>query len=314
MNVPSFLSTIDGSEVPSSIVRLASIPHGVSVMMQGPNPGVTPTAGAPTIPPIAPFANYTPTAGVTKAGGAPAPFPPSPTPLGLDPVSTDGGNHGVAELDVTQDLLVPNNNNTMSSGPFPAGFEKYVIDPNQMLRDAIQGQDILGFIAINLTSDAGSTTGFPLDGIGSGQETIGNIPFLGIPFAQGPVAGPPGPSYTTYNGTIAPGAQAVTPSPTLFGTGNPAPNLNPNAFVYSASSTFWIEWVRIPYPVPPPHGNGNGNGKWQGNGNDPTAGMIEPYWQIPNYLQLQYTQTVILIFNGVLWPHVSVATMQLTAG
>lgn len=304
MNVPSFLSTVDGSEVPSTIVRLASIPHGVSVMMQGPNPGVTPTPGKPVIPPIAPFAGYAPTVGVPPA---------SPPAVGLQPVTTDGGSHPVPEVVVANDLLEPNSNNTMSSGPFPATFQPYVNDPNQMLRDAIAHQDILGFIALNLTSDGLSTSGLPLDGIGSGVETIGNIPFLGIPFNQGPdpsaTAGPP---YTNFDGNVALGAQAVTPSPTLFGGGTPAPNLNPNAFVYSASSTFWIEWVRIPYEVPAP--DGYGNGRWREADGDSPAGSIEPFWRTPNYLQLQYSQTVIMIFNGVLWPHVSVATMRLSAG
>lgn len=249
MNVPSLLSTIDGTEMPSSIVRLASIPHGVSVMMQGPNPGGTPTSGAPVIPPIAPFAGYTPTVGVTKAGPPPdPPFPPSPTPVGLVPVSTDGGNHGVNELDVTQDLLVPNDNNTMSSGPFPAGFEKYVIDPNQMLRDAIHHQDILGFIAINLTSDAASTTGLPLDGIGSGEETVGNIPFLGIPFDQGPDPGPPGPPYTAYNSSIAPGAQAVTPRPHALRPREPRAQPEPQR-VRVLGQLHVLDRVG-PYPVP----------------------------------------------------------------
>jgi hypothetical protein len=34
----------------------------------------------------------------------------------------------------------------------------------------------------------------------------------------------------------------------------------------------------------------------------------------PTYLQLQYSQMVILVFNGVLWPHVTVATLRLSSG
>jgi hypothetical protein len=41
---------------------------------------------------------------------------------------------------------------------------------------------------------------------------------------------------------------------------------------------------------------------------------IEPFWGQPTFLQLQYSQMVILIFNGVLWPHVTVATLTLSAG
>ena len=35
---------------------------------------------------------------------------------------------------------------------------------------------------------------------------------------------------------------------------------------------------------------------------------LEPFWPEGTYLQLQYSQLVILIFNNVLWPHVTVAT------
>ena len=41
---------------------------------------------------------------------------------------------------------------------------------------------------------------------------------------------------------------------------------------------------------------------------------IEPYLGEPTYLQLQYSQVVNLIFNNVLWPHVTVATLTLSAG
>jgi hypothetical protein len=27
------------------------------------------------------------------------------------------------------------------------------------------------------------------------------------------------------------------------------------------------------------------------------------------FLQLQYTQTVLLVFDGIVWPHISVATL-----
>jgi hypothetical protein len=41
---------------------------------------------------------------------------------------------------------------------------------------------------------------------------------------------------------------------------------------------------------------------------------IEPFWPEAAYLQLQYSQVVILVFNGVLWPHVTVAPPTLSAG
>jgi hypothetical protein len=54
--------------------------------------------------------------------------------------------------------------------------------------------------------------------------------------------------------------------------------LGKNASADVVSATFWIETVKKP---------GGGH-----------------------FLQLQYTQTVILDFNGLSWPHVSVATLR----
>ena len=63
---------------------------------------------------------------------------------------------------------------------------------------------------------------------------------------------------------------------TAFLQGGPA---GPNASVSSVTATFWLETV---------------------------AGT-------PNTLQLQYSQTVLLTFNNISWPHVTVATLQLGA-
>src|SRR5947209_1491656 len=65
---------------------------------------------------------------------------------------------------------------------------------------------------------------------------------------------------------------------TSFLAGGPGPN-TPNAVAAEVFSTFWIETVKGTFPF-------------------------------PNFLQLQYTQTVILNFNGLSWPHVTVATMR----
>jgi hypothetical protein len=47
---------------------------------------------------------------------------------------------------------------------------------------------------------------------------------------------------------------------------------------------------------------------------DPNIKKIEPFWPEQTYLQLQYSQVVILVFNKVRWPHVTVATLTLSAG
>jgi hypothetical protein len=282
-----------------AIVRMGSIPHGTTVLMQGPNPGNKPKAGKPDIPHLMPFTNYPGAVPPGQANtsfplypqpGQPPPPPPGPNPpaLGIQPLTLVGGAHPVPEVNIAVDTLVTATPTPagLSSGPFPAHFQDFINDPNSVLRDAIEDQDILGHIEIHLTTDTLSVDGKPTGGIGSLYETVTNIPFLGVATrALPPVTTPP-------------------PSPAPFAF-QPAPV--PNAFVYSASATFWIEWVRnsgMP-PIAPPPGTGQPSG--------PVL-ELEPYWGQSTHLQLQYSQLVILIFNGVLWPHVTVATMTLSDG
>jgi hypothetical protein len=293
-----------------AIVRLASIPHGVTVVMQGPNPGTKPTSGKPNIPPLTPFS----IPGNVYPGLSPIPFPgpyagppplsgPNPLGVGIQPIELAnapgpppvkaGAQHVIPEININADVLVPppptpplpatSPLSYQSSGPFPESFQGFINDPNSVLRDAIADQDILGFIAINLTTDSLSKDGFPTLGVGSLFETVSQIPFLGVATRNQP---PPLPT--------PPATAAIEATPI------------PNAFVYSASATFWIEWGRDPGtgPIPLP------------DSGQPSAEVIalEPFWGQSTHLQLQYSQLVILIFNNVLWPHVTVATMTLSAG
>jgi hypothetical protein len=285
---PGLFMKVPGSQATqdiSTIVRMASIPHGVTVLMQGPDPGSAPTNGPPIIPALVPFAGY-------PGLGPFAPFAPPPPDLpginppgvGIQPIAPNGNEHNVPEVNIAQDSLAPA---SQSTGPFPASFQGFIDDPNSVLRDAIAGQDILGTITINLTTDTQSPNGLPTLGIGSGIETVSNIPFLGVTNPDPPLPPP-------ANQPAAVATQAGT---------------TPNAFVYSASSTFWIEWVRIPYEGPPPHPYH----EHRPSRHDPIW-QIEPFWGEQTFLQLQYSQLVILIFNNVLWPHVTVGTLRLNAG
>jgi hypothetical protein len=171
-----------------------------------------------------------------------------------------------------------------STGPFPDSFQGFIDDPNSVLRDAIADQDILGFIRVDLTTDSQSLTGIPTLGVGGLFETVSNIPFLGVANRTPPNPLPAQPA------TVATEANPI-----------------PNAFVYSASATFWIEWVRD--SDEPPITLHDGPGQPPG----PIV-ELEPFWEHSTHLQLQYSQLVILIFNNVLWPHVTVATMMLSDG
>lgn len=245
MNVPASQEP----QVSPMIVRMASIPHGVSLLMQGPTPSATPVSGPPTINPIFPITGmppFTPTAGQQGLGIQPFEIPP--------PAGT-GALHSVPEVILSADVA-----GSQSNGPFPPATipQAYADDPNQVLRDAIAGQTILGTITISLSTNTA----------GSGIE---NIPFLGTPNSS----------------------QASNPS-------------NSNCFVLQAAATFWIEWVKMDNAAPPPPAALKAL--------DPSIVGLEPFWPTPTYLQLQYSQVSILVFNGVLWPHVNVATLTLSAG
>ncbi len=290
MNVPASQQPSSGNTIVNepTIVRMGSIPHGVTVLMQGPNPGAKPILGKPDIPALTPFAGYpglspTPFPGPYTVPPQPPPVPPGPNPpaVGIQPIVTDGTQHVVPEINIALDTLAPG---SQSTGPFPETFQGFINDPNSVLRDAIADQDILGFIAINLTTDTLSLNGLPTLGVGSLYESVNNIPFLGVANQT-----PPSP-LPTQPATVATEANPV-----------------PNAFVYSASATFWIEWVRNPGEPPIPLNDG------QGQPSGPIL-ELEPFWEHSTHLQLQYSQLVILIFNNVLWPHVTVATMKLNAG
>jgi hypothetical protein len=327
MNVPAAIAGTPPPGNTQTIVRMGSIPHGTTVLMQGPNPGMIPTAGKPIIPTLTPFS----TPGNVYPGLSPMPFPgpypgtnpplplptgtPNPPAVGIQPILLDaagglpaGAQHDVPEININADVLVPNQppssgplppplpagsaQSYQSTGPFPDRFQGFIDDPNSVLRDAIADQDILGFIQINLTTDSQSTNGIPTLGIGSLFETVSQIPFLGAANqtqnpAPSPLPVPPAPPYQ-------PATLAIQP------------NTTPNAFVYSASATFWIEWVRHSNEPPiPRYGPGDAC---------PPVRELEPYWEHSTHLQLQYSQLVILIFNNVLWPHVTVATMTLSDG
>ncbi len=282
-------ATFTDPVTPASIVRMATIPHGVSVLLQGTPPNPVPTSGKPAIPAVYPIADiakaytsyrdYPPATGagfaadynsyLTTHAGQPglgiqpanvpaqalagqAAAPPIPTPT----------FHAVPENTLANDHAPPFSpppNTAQSNGPFPPSWQAYVDDPNVLLRNTLAGQDVLGFIQFSLASPSPS------------PAAISQIPFLGIldPSRE--------PSINDILGGRA------------------------NAFVHSATSTFWIEWVKTDDEFHGPHYDFK----------DPLLKSLNPFPDVPSVLQLQYSQTVILNFNQVLWPHVSVATLRL---
>jgi hypothetical protein len=150
MNVPAaIVGTPAPGDVPT-IVRMGSIPHGVTVLMQGPAPATKPTPGKPVIPAPTPLS----TAGNMYPGLSPLSFP-EPLPLlpgtpnrpavGIQPIKLDAAGpppssqHNVPEININADVLLPNQQplpaplqpplpttwplSYQSTGPFPESFQ-----------------------------------------------------------------------------------------------------------------------------------------------------------------------------------------------
>jgi nucleoid-associated protein YgaU len=92
---------------------------------------------------------------------------------------------------------------------------------------------------------------------------------------------------------------------------------NPNANAVEMSATFWIETVVEHITVPPMAANQPTTVLGSAAAGEPIAtfsvtsatDITAPTQVSATYTQIQYSQTVLLNFNGLSWPHVSVATL-----
>jgi hypothetical protein len=221
----------------ATLMRMASIPHGTTILAQGTS---TSAKGAPKIPTV----DITPTNPAGKA------------------VTFD-----------SQDATKP------SDARIPPDLAPYIAagtitpailkDPNTVLRNHIKPQKIISTITITISTDPAQ----PL--FGGGAD---NMAFL-------------------------------------LGDAKAA---NPNAQAIRMEATFWIETVQHTVVVPP---------VWPGSLLLHPEGTLAPGQPAPSFLvnppatiseprtisvqstQIQYSQQVFLNFNGLTWPHVSVATL-----
>ncbi len=239
--------------VVATVVRMASIPHGTTINLQGTVSAAA--TGAPVIPSIDP----TPFFDSTKET-----FPfPSQTAAAAN------------TFRIPQDLT-----SFIAAGTITQAI---LTDPNTVLRNAIAGQSIVETTTIEVASAAPAPAD-PLfvPSIGGGTD---NIAFL------------------TVNADV-PVQQAGPSSRTLAGV----------------KATFWIEAVEHVINVPVFH---PGQPPLHLPSVSPVAGgkpgptfVVQPPTAItaPRQIrvqstQIQYSQVVLLNFNGLTWPHVSVGTL-----
>lgn len=227
MNIPATKDPAEGT----TLVRMASIPHGTTICAQGTSRTFT---GPPSIPPV----SITPNIG---------PFP-----------SQTASDKHTARIPQNLARFIKKGSITQA----------ILDDPNTVLRNATAHQKILSTTALGVTTSPSS----PL--FGGGND---NIAFL---------------------------------------LGNETAT-RPNAQAVEMSSFFWIETVQNTITVPvwtpgqPPltiPAQTTGGPPLVFSVHPPTA-ITQPRQITVNSTQIQYSQKVILNFNGILWPHVSVATL-----
>jgi hypothetical protein len=236
MIVPPTTNPAEGQ----TLVRMASIPHGTTIVAQG-------TSRSSSGPPVIPAIDITQ---FLTATGAKIAFP-----------SQTATNKDMPRI--PQDLTA-----YISAGTITQAI---LTDPNTVLRDHIKGQKITQTILISISTSPST----PL--FGGGTD---NIAFL---------------------------------------LGNAAASA-PNAQTFKMTATFWIETVEHTILVPifrpgqPPLSIAGESAKALGQPVpkflvNPPIEITEPRQITVHSRQIQYSQEVFLNFNGLTWPHVSVATL-----
>jgi hypothetical protein len=227
----------------TTLARMASIPHGTTIVAQGTS--FPATNGPPTIAAvdITPFTTGNPSEKI--------PFPSQTATNEATPRIPQNLSSFVKAGTITQAMLT---------------------DPNTVLRNQIAGQTITSTTTLSVFTSAPTSASVP--SFGGGAE---NIAFL---------------------------------------LGN-AGATTPNAQTLKMTATFWIETVQHQIVVPPstagerftisaPSGHGVPAVSFLVIA--PTASTTPRTIKVSS-TQIQYSQEVFLNFNGLTWPHVSVATL-----
>ncbi|HTA92528.1 MAG TPA: heme-binding protein, partial [Polyangiaceae bacterium] len=259
-------------EAATTYARMASIPHGVTINAQGFSAGRT--AGKPDFNNPALQVNINP----FPIGQAQQPSA-NGTRLFPSQVVT---NKGTARI--PQDLT-----SFVTAGTITQAM---LDNPNVLLQHEIASQNIQSFVTLIITTDSAGTQPTP-------------PPNPTTP-AAAPVPTVPG---------FAGGAAEIA-----FLTGdNHSPPQKPNAHAFKMKAVFWIETVLETLVVPPCQANGlpitiqaaprAGSSLRPTFTLTPPKDITAPKSIVVPFIQIQYSQTVFLNFNGLTWPHVSVATL-----
>jgi hypothetical protein len=252
----------DDPKEPPTLVRMASIPHGTTIVAQGTL--LATVKGKPGIKPIdiTPFVGGQPNNKIA--------FPSQTATDKKTPRLPQDLTKFIAAGTITQAILN---------------------DPNMILRNQIQHQNISETMVIGVSTNPAS-------------------PLSGGPLAGGPLT----PSFGGGPANIA----------FLLGVPNPPPSAQgPNAQALQMDAVFWIETVTYQVAIP----------KMPAGSPPLVLEPVQTHPRVPfqpsflatipfepgkgfaggtvtvSTTQIQYSQKVILNFNGLSWPHVSIASL-----
>lgn len=228
MIVPSTKDPDEGT----SLVRMASIPHGTTINCQG---TFRTFAGPPSPPPVT----------ITPSSG---PFPSQ--------TATDAKT-----ARIPQDLST-----FIAAGTITQAM---LTDPNTVLRDVFTKQTITTTTALSVAANPVS----PL--FGGGAE---NIAFL----KGDKTASAPNAQVTQFSATFWIETVQSTITVPDWSPGDPALTIPADAITGAPTPVFSVT---------------------------PSAAVTTPFQATVTSTQIQYSQKTLLNFNGIIWPHVSVATL-----
>jgi len=252
-----------------TIVRMGSIPHGTTINAQGPVPVKNPANSLGGV-------TGAPTIDVVDA----TPFPigrfgPENKLVAAFATPMNAGRENpTLRVPTKLDLFITQQ--TITS--------EIIKDPNTILRDALKGMTVKEHVAFEVS------TGHPTAKVNSGG--VANIAFL--------------------SGKQDPVTDAV----------KPAGVVRPNAHAESVTNKWWVEKIEYEVNVPPVPGGASIDLRPEmppspHQAPTPRFRITAPPGGVPpggkkikvTGIQLQYSQTILLNFGGLSWPHVTCATL-----
>lgn len=307
-----------------TINRMASIPHGTTINAQGP--------AAILLPPGTPQAPLTPD--IPLSNQASKPFSVNTgRPITPDPFHQFNlSNPNTSRLPKTA-------SNSLAQNPIESITQAMVLDPNELLREHNKGRkftQVIKFTVSTVPTQPLETQACPhlaaRAAMEAAQRALTSVKTTDADAARVEITKALG--IVTESPPVLDASSTTAPKPvTAFGSANIAfldgdARQGPNARTGKVTSTFWISTVEYTLTVAERFipGTTTPDGKPKILQLKPEEFGKLPKDTVPEFIfptdkevlpgrykveatQVQYSQNVSLVFNRLVWPHISVATV-----